>query len=71
MWEANPIAAWALTVTGEAGTYALKLALVTAVLVIVCLLQQRYVRIWRVVQVTNFAMLMVVVSNVVQIGLSA
>lgn len=70
MWEANPVAALALTVVGEANTYALKLALVTAVLVAVCLLQERFARVWRVVHIGNLAMAFLVFSNVAQIMIS-
>lgn len=67
--EANPVASGLFSAAGEGSTYAFKLALVTAFLVLVCLLEVRYPRIWRAVRVTNVVMLLVVLTNTVQLFL--
>lgn len=65
--EVNPLASRLFSTAGVGSTYGLKLALITVFLLLICLLEPRFPRIWRAVRITNVIMLLVVLLNSVQL----
>jgi len=65
--EGNLIPATILGLRGEAAMYGLKLATVSAVILLIALLDGRYPRLWRTIHVTNAMMVAVLLSNSAQV----
>lgn len=65
--EGNPIPAMLLAAGGEWAWIGSKFALVTAVVLMVCLLGRRYPKLWHTFTVTNVVLLAAVISNSAQI----
>lgn len=65
--EGNPIPAMLLASGGEFAWVGTKFAFVTTVILLVCLLDRRYPKLWHTFTVTNVVLLAAVLSNSAQI----
>lgn len=65
--EINLVPASVMALHGETVMYGLKLTAVATVILLICLLERRYPKLWHAVHVTNGMMAAVVLSNSVQV----
>ena len=66
--EANPAAAWLLSVHGELAVYAVKALIVVGVVALVLVVQRRYGRVWYALRASNVLYVLVVAINATAIG---